>query len=277
MSAQELCDLGEVFIEEADIVGDWQRPSFDITAATVGVFDGARLVAYAEVNGPDRGDAAVDPAYRGRGLGTQLATWMQDRARSLGSTVIGMPVPAGSPGDRLLEALRYHLRWTSWALELPDGVAIEARSLPQGYQIREATEADHLDLHGVLEDAFLEWSARPRQTFADFAATVLERPGFAPWMLRVVSDSSDSVVGVSIVLLAGEDQDEGFIDRLAVRVDQRRRGLAQALLVDSFAAARSRGATRSCISTDSRTGALALYEKVGMRVTSTWVHRAIHL
>ena len=56
-----------------------------------------------------------------------------------------------------------------------------------------------------------------------------------------------------------------------------RSGLARALLVDCFAVAREHGASRSELSTDSRTGALGLYERVGMRVTSTWVHRAIAL
>ena len=69
----------------------------------------------------------------------------------------------------------------------------------------------------------------------------------------------------------------GFVDRLAVRADQRNRGLATALLVDSFAAARANGAERSELSTDSRTGALGLYENVGMQVTSTWVNRAVGL
>ena len=40
MAAQELVDVGEVVIEEADIVGDWQRPGYDVAASTVGVFDG---------------------------------------------------------------------------------------------------------------------------------------------------------------------------------------------------------------------------------------------
>jgi mycothiol synthase len=35
MAAQELHDLGTVETEEADIVGDWQRPSFDVSASTV--------------------------------------------------------------------------------------------------------------------------------------------------------------------------------------------------------------------------------------------------
>ena len=64
MAAQEKHDVGTVEIEEADIVADWQRPSFDVPASTMGVFDGDRLVAYAEVGGNGRGDAAVHPDYR---------------------------------------------------------------------------------------------------------------------------------------------------------------------------------------------------------------------
>ena len=63
--------------------------------------------------------------------------------------------------------------------------------------------------------------------------------------------------------------------RLAVREDQRNRGLAQALLVDSFARGREHGSVRSALSTDSRTGALSLYQKVGMEVGDVWVNRAI--
>ena len=32
MAAQELADIGMVEIEEADIVSDWSRPSFDVAA-----------------------------------------------------------------------------------------------------------------------------------------------------------------------------------------------------------------------------------------------------
>ena len=69
----------------------------------------------------------------------------------------------------------------------------------------------------------------------------------------------------------------GYVDKLAVRKDVRNQGLARALLVDSFAAARAHGATVCELSTDSRTGALGLYEKVGMEVTSIWFNLAIDL
>ncbi|MDE9366082.1 GNAT family N-acetyltransferase [Luteipulveratus sp. YIM 133132] len=274
MAAQEMHDVGQVVIEEADIVGDWQRPSFDVSASTVGVFDGDELVAYAEYSGGDRGDAAVAPAYRGRGLGTQLARWMQERARTAGADVVGMPVPQGSAGDRLLEALGYRERWTSWILTLPEGVDIEPQPVAAGYVVREADPAEYEQVWQVVEDAFLEWSERERETFEDFSARVTQRPGFAAWCLRVVVDPDDVVIGCACVHL---DRETGYVDRLAVRRDQRGRGFARALLVDAFGVARSHGATVSELSTDSRTGALGLYERVGMTVTGTWVNRAADL
>ena len=274
MAAGQLADIGEVVIEEADIVSDWQRPSYDVAAGTIGVFDQDRLVGYAELSGGDRGDAAVDPEYRGRGIGTYLASWMQEQARGRGLEAIGMPVPEGSPGDRLLEGLGYRVRWTSWVLALPEGRDIEDRALPPGFTIRTATESDRRAAWSVIEDAFLEWSVRDRQSFEDFSAQVMQRPGFEPWNLRVVTDQSDEVVGAALILIA---EDTGFVEKLAVRKDLRGLGLGQALLADAFSEARSHGASRSELSTDSRTGALGLYEKVGMEVTSVWVNRAIDL
>lgn len=274
MAAQELYDVGEVVIEEADIVGDWQRPSFDVPDSTIGVFDGDQLVAYAEVANGDRGDAAVHPDHRGRGLGTWLARWMQVRAREKGSPVIGMPAPEGSDGDRLMAALGYHVRWRSWVLQLPPGASVPARPLPEGYSIRAAEPDEYRTCWTVVEDAFLEWSVRAREEYDDWAASVVRRPGFEPWNLRVVLDPSGTVVGVAVLQLAGET---AYISRLATRRDQRGLGLAQALLVDAFAQGAAHGATVSELSTDSRTGALGLYEKVGMKVTSTWVNRAIQV
>jgi GNAT superfamily N-acetyltransferase len=276
MAAQELEDIGEVAIEEADIVSDWSKPSHDLGARSIGVLDGDALVAYAELMGVDRADTSVLPSYRGRGIGTWLAHWLQDLGRRLGSPVIGMPVPQGSPGDQLLEELGYRVRWTSWVLKLPEGATIPERELPPGYSIRTAGPDELRAAHDVLEDAFLEWSVRDREPFEDFAAATAGRPGFEPWNLRVALDPDGAVVGVSLVLVSDNGR-TGYVDRLAVRKDQRNRGLAQALLVDSFAQARAHGTTTSELSTDTRTGALALYEKVGMVAESTWVNRAIDL
>jgi mycothiol synthase len=275
MAAQEQEDLGTVEIEEADIVGDWAKPSHDLAARSVAVLDGDLLVGYAELMGVDRADTAVLPSHRGRGIGTWLAWWLRDLGRRLGSPVVGNPVPEGGPGDRLLAALGYEVRWTSWVLQLPPGTEIPERELPEGYAVRTATDADLRAAHGVLEDAFLEWSVRDREPFEDFRASLVERPGFEPWNLRVLTDDGGTVVGVSLVHVAPGGV--AYVARLAVRRDQRGRGLAQALLVDSFRLAREHGASVSELSTDSRTGALGLYEKVGMRSIATWVNRAVRL
>lgn len=279
MAAQEKHDVGTVEIEEADIVADWQRPGYVVEEHGIGVFHGESLVAYAEHVRNDRGDAAVHPDHRGRGLGTELARWMQDTARRAGAEKVGMPVPEGSPSDRLLAGLGYEVRWSSWLLVLPEGATIPDRPLPEGYEVRAATQAEHHGAYSVQEDAFLEWSERPRDTFEEWQAGTVLRPGFEPWHLRVVLDPAGEVVGMAFLVLAARDGGgtEGFIDRLATRGDQRGKGLGQALLADAFTVAREHGASRSALATDSRTGALGLYEKVGMVVASNWVNRAIDL
>jgi mycothiol synthase len=275
MAAQEQEDIGHVAIEEADIVSDWAKPSHDLGARSIGVWEGDTLVAYAELMGADRADTSVLPSHRGRGIGTWLAHWLVDLGRGVGSSVIGMPVPQGSPGDRLLEELGFRVRWTSWVLKLPEGATIPERPLPEGY-VRTAGPDELRAAHDVLEDAFLEWSVRDRETFEDFAAATSGRPGFEPWNLRVALDGDGAVVGVSLVLVS-DDGATAYVDRLAVRRDQRNRGIAQALLVDSFARGREHGTRTSELSTDSRTGALPMYERVGMVVDHVWVNRGIEL
>lgn len=278
MAAQQQRDIGEVAIELADIESDWARPSFDLAGRAIGVQHGEELVAYAEVSDSSRGDASVHPDHEGRGIGTALATWMQHRARELGNEWIGMPVPAGSRAEMLLHALGYEVRWDSWILTLPPDAVVTPRALPEGYEVRAATPPEYEQCWTVKEDAFLEWSRRERESFGDWRATVVERPGFAPWNLRVVVDAAGSVVAMAHVVLAPMDAGpEGYVNTLATRADHRGRGLAQALLADSFAVAREHGAGRCALDTDSRTGALGLYEKVGMTVTSTWRHLGMRL
>ncbi|MBF4162939.1 GNAT family N-acetyltransferase [Nocardioides acrostichi] len=283
MAAQERHDTGEVMIEEADIVADWQRPSHDLAASSVGVWSGERLVGYGELMGGDRCDAAVHPEQRGRGIGTALAGWLGRTARSRGLTTIGMPVARGSDADRLLASLGYRVRWESWVLVLPAGARVPERVLPSGYVVRAAESEEWPACWAVEEDAFLEWDERERESFEDWCAGSVRRPGFEPWHLRVVADPGGDVVAMAFLAMATVDLPdggtgvEGYVDQLAVRADQRGRGLAQALLVDCFGEATRQGAVRSSLSTDSRTGALGLYERVGMVVASTWLNRALDL
>ena len=105
-------------------------------------------------------------------------------------------------------------------------VELAVPQLPDGYRIR-AVEgpADVEAAYHVVEDAFLEWSDRPKASYADWSVPILERPGYEPWQFRVATDpegpSSESRWSRS-----GEGF--GYVEKLAVRADQRGRGLGVA-------------------------------------------------
>lgn len=112
VTACEKHDVGEALLEEADIVGDWQRPSFDLASESVCVIDGDRLVAYGEVYKGRRTEINVDAAERGRGIGIALLRWSQALSRERGGTRIGQTVSASSDAVRLFQAHGYEPLWT---------------------------------------------------------------------------------------------------------------------------------------------------------------------
>lgn len=265
-------DVGEAQVELDDILGGWRRPAFDLSTESVGVWDGTWLVASGEVFRGRRADACVHPDWRGRRIGTALLAWTERVAVTRGSTLVGQTVPAGSGPARFLAVHGYQPLWTSWLLALPPGTDIPTRSLPPGYAMRGFVPGqDDRATFEVVENAFNEWPDRDPSTFEDWSAMTTGRPGFDPDLVELVVTSAGSVVGVAIVHVMA---DVAFVGQLAVRADHRRRGLAQALLSSAYTRARTAGVARCELATDSRTGALGLYEKVGMEVTHTWVHLA---
>jgi len=276
ITAEELHDIGAVDVSVEEVVAEWQRPSYDLGASSLGVFDAldqhGRLVAYADLVHPDFGYTGVLPEERGRGIGTALAEWLEGLARSRGAALISNQVPRDGVQHRLLEGRGYRERWTAWDLELPEGAEIAAQPLPDGYAIRDAGTDEHERVFEVIETAFSDWREKGR--LEDFAAMVWRRPGHQPWNLRVCTGPDGVVVGATHVHLTG---DAGYVARIGVQRDHRGRGLASAMLSDAFTLTRQHGAVRCFLGTDSRTGALALYEKVGMQVSSAWVNLALEL
>ena len=269
-AASELADTGEVAVEPEDIEGDWQRPSFDLAAESIGVFEGSTLVAAAEVYKTRRAEATVHPDHRGRGIGTWLAHWVEDCSRRRGGHLVGQSVPVGSSAEQLYRSLGYREGWRSWVLVVPEGASIEPQALPHGYRLRDLVPGeDEQVAYRLVEDAFNEWPDRQPSTFEDWAAGSVRRPGFEPWQVRFACEPDGTPVGVAFTIVADGC---GYVDQLAVRAERRGRGLARALLVDAFERARDHGATRSELATDSRTGALPLYEHVGMRVSKSYQH-----
>ena len=121
--------------------------------------------------------------------------------------------------------------------------------------MREADPSEYEQAWTVQEDAFLEWSVRDRDSFEDWQAEITGRPGFEPWNLRVVVDPDGAVVAMAWVQLgdASRRSSPGSPPgRTSAAAAWRRRCSST-----RSRSARAHGATRSELSTDSRTGALA--------------------
>ena len=258
----ELDTNGVADVDRDDFVSGFARVGFDPAIDALLVFDGRTPLAWAEVY-RGRAEADVLPSHRGR-LGSALRTWTEQRARELGLPDVGeTKTDADVAAKALFLSNGYEPTYTSWMIRKSlDGP--QARpDPPPGIEIRPYEDRDARAAHRVIDAAFCEWPGRDPDPFESWA-NVLRHPAFTP-ELSPLAFEGDELVGV----LLGYDYpevDEGWIQQLATDANHRRRGIATALLGSAFAGFRERGRTRAGVSTDSRTGALDLYERAGMRV-----------
>ncbi len=130
--------------------------------------------------------------------------------------------------------------------------------------VRSFVQGDDPVFRPVLED--LGW--RPiRYSFEDWREFNVDRHSFDPSLWWLVEDGDElAAISLNAWHFSGDPQ-YGWIHVLGVRPQWRKRGLATALLHHSFRDFRERGATRVGLGVDGEntTGAVRLYERVGMR------------
>ncbi|MDP9295099.1 MAG: GNAT family N-acetyltransferase [Actinomycetota bacterium] len=274
--AHNVAAFGSPDVDLAEVEGDWRRPSMDIAEDEHLVFapDGP-LVAWAEVFFPQDAQALVLQEWRGRGIGAHLLCWTERRAEERAKegsteTLIRQSVlDSDEAGRNLFTSSGYDPVWSSWDLELQLGDGVYRAPPPDGVTIREFRRGkDDRIVHRVIDDAFMEWSRREPEPFDDWREYTLERTGADP-SLWFVAESGEEVVGAVITFFSPQDGD-GWIQELAVAATHRRRGVGSALLSRSFTELALRGATKAALTTDSRGGARALYEGVGMKVIRSY-------
>ncbi|GAQ50590.1 GNAT family N-acetyltransferase [Streptomyces acidiscabies] len=205
-----------------------------------------------------RATVDVHPRYRGRGLGGSLLSWAE--ARATGDRLAQSVPHSDLAAITLLESRGYAPLVTEWLLEIATDVEPEVPAPVAGVMVRAFRDGDERAAYQVVEDAFDEWQQR-RMPYEEWVRHTVGREAF--------------VAGASPVAFAGEemvgavlstDGAEGRIQRVAVRRDQRGRGIARLLLLEAFRAFHRQGRRACTLWTHSDTGALALYERVGMTV-----------
>lgn len=283
LSAQDFPAVAAFLAEdEANLFG---RPSrlglADVTAWLSGIdlerdtwlFDEDGRVAalgWAEVEKHHDAGFAVGIVHRdrqGRGLGSRLLELMESRLRELGvGRVHSVTLAPDTAAPPLLTARGYRevRRFWEMTIELGDEPP-PAPVLPEGLEIERFSHDSARAFHAALEEAFEDhWEYRP-EPFDSWWERQAARPDHDPSLWFLVRD------GHEVAAATRNDPERsggGWIGSLGVRPGWRGRGLAKALLLESFREFHRRGQRRAGLGVDSEnpTGATQLYESVGMSV-----------
>lgn len=275
--------LGGATEESAAGVARWfTLPVIDPAADMRLVLDDAGAPAgYADVSGPEDGTskAWIDlRALSGNpGALDLLFGWAEERGAERvgpGGTIQFFARECDYEVQERLAAAGYAVVRSSFEMECSLERHLAAPVWPAGLVARPFDERDAQAVHAATDDAFADHWGYSRTSFEAWRAQNLgDDEDFSLW--RVAWDG-DEVAGACINRpRRGDDETIGWVGVLAVRRPWRRRGLGEALLRESFALFADRGKHSAGLGVDAEntTGAVALYERVGMRVvrrSDTW-------
>lgn len=258
-----------------DLYDDWSLPGFDIERDTWTIWHGDELVGYVGVvkhTPPDIYTAygGVRLSHMGRGLGSFLFEATERRAaeKAGGPASLRQWIDARDKvAIALLEKRGYSFvrRFRRMDIALEDDLpgprpveGVEIRSFEKGRDERAAHEVD--------QASFAQhWGFAPR-TYEEAAKSRWEADWFDPGM-SLVAEADGEMVAICI---NSRRVDDGFVDDIGVLPNWRGRGIAEALLRRSFAIFKERGLARASLNvdTDNSSGAVRLYERVGMHTGS---------
>jgi mycothiol synthase len=288
-NAEAEADHIERRASEAEIRVYYGFPNEHFDAArdlTVAEVDG-RVVAFASREWIDttdglreyRLDGSVDPAFRGRGIGTTLLADSERRMRELAAShdttlprvfgswcadtqerAIRLLTSAGfEPARWFFDMTRPNLGDIPDVL-LPDGLELRPIARDMALAVwRADVEAfrDHWGGFDGSDDRLEGWLARPN---TDLSLWIIAFDGdeVAGGVLNTIDPQENAALGIR----------RGWLSSVFTRRPWRRRGLARALIARSLALHRERGMTTASlgVDADNPSGALGLYEGIGFKV-----------
>lgn len=261
-------------------------PGFDLATSSMLIEDPDGSVVAAEVvmNPSPHVSAnafgSVRPRHRARGLGSALVEWAcriarDDIPKAPGGTRVVLRAGVeseDSAGTELLSGAGMALVRHFFEMEIDLTGELQDPAIPEGLVIRPLQQGEERALYTALLEAFEDHWGHVNRPFEEGFARFrhrMEMPGTDTSVWWVAMDG-DEIAGMNLCQPSNEGDDEfAWCDNLGVRRPWRRRGLALAMLLDSYREFSRRGHTRMGLGVDasSLTGATVLYEKAGMRVT----------
>ena len=272
VAAAEASLYGRTMFSQADLEEEWSDVDLEQDARVVR--DGERIVGYGvvrEQGEPWQVEGYVHPDALGRGIGTLIATGLEEHAARGGARRVQNAIlEADAAAGRLLESLGYgavrvfremriELEAPPPAPEWPDGLRVVAFD----------PEHDARAFHAAHQEAFADhWDYTPRD-FAAWSKRHLESERFDPALWCVVRAGDEIAAGT---ICTGDTYGGGFVHVLFTRRPWRRQGVGAALLADAFGRFWERGERTVGLGVDaaSDTGAFRLYERAGMAPALGW-------
>ena len=273
--ACEVDEYGETD-ETLQTLADYWRPMSLESDARIVLDASGKIVGYADQASYHRhqvrlpGRVSVHEGHRGRGIGSFLTQWAEERGRRRlsdrpdGAKVrIQFGCAAGNQEaiDLLTDHGYAHER-SFQRMVIDFGGPPPGPAWPDGIQVRVYQKGpDDRATWLAVEEAFDDHWGNVRSSFEDWSR-IFERGSFDPslWFLAMAGDE------IAGALLCSMRDDMAWVGSLSVRRPWRRNGLAVSLLHHSFGEFYRRGQRKAGLSvdSDSLTGAPRVYERAGM-------------
>lgn len=250
VNACELADSGRTDLETADIVGNLVGADRERDACVI--VQNGRIVGWGLIWTARKRWADVHPQARGQGIGTWLLRWAAWRSKQLGADRTGQTIDdARTEIGPWLQTFGYTARYHSWIL------SGEVAGETSGSTARPEEYEAVIDL---FETAFTAFADRRPVDPVRWRARTVDRIDFRAEDLVVIRDAGRPVAAAFFL--------GNWVDNIAVAGSHRGRGLGRALLA---------GRGRLELNTDSNTGALGFYERLGFDVDRSFTHWAVDL
>jgi len=278
MIACDLVMLGEPDSTIEDVKAEWTMPRFD-KARDAWIVTNApgEIVGYAWVwdrvpHQDLQADLRVHPRLRGHGIEEVLLRCLEERGRDHfepasqdQDLTIALFTDSKENLTAILSARGYRPVRTFHRMRLDLTAPTPPVAFPAGIEIRPfRTSVDEPAMHRTIEEAFEGHFRFAPEPHEDWVSRRMTQPGFDPSLWLIAWDGAEPAGGVLPYVFG----DLGWIRELGVRPAWRGRGIGKALLLEAFRALEGKGRRRLSLGVDSAnaTGAIGLYEAVGMRV-----------